>query len=68
MSDEQSGDAPGEVPQTSEQRLRALTGDRKRKARGKGKSAQDDAQHRPGDTVDAVRERTGRDRTGLTGP
>jgi hypothetical protein len=68
MSDEQSGDAPGEVPQTSEQRLRALAGDRKRKVRGKAKPVQDDAQRRPGDVVDAVRERTGRDRTGLTGP
>jgi hypothetical protein len=54
---EDAGDAV-EVPLTSEQRLRALTGDRKRKAKGKPKPAAGDAQHHPGDIVDAVRERS----------
>jgi hypothetical protein len=51
-------------PLTSEQRLRALTNDRKRKVRGKAKPAPGPATTHPGDLVDAVRERgrdTGRD-------
>ncbi len=51
----------GEAPLTSEERLRALTSDRKRKSRGKGAPAPVDAQHRPGDVVDAVRERSNMD-------
>ena len=63
MTDEHTEDAggvggAGEVPLTSEQRLRALTGDRKRKTKGKAKKAAADAQHHPGDLVDAVRERS----------
>jgi hypothetical protein len=54
---EDAGDAAG-APLTSEQRLRALTGDRKRKTGGKPKPAAGDAQHHPGDVVDAVRERS----------
>ena len=50
------------APLTSEERLRALTSDRKPKTKGKGKakagSVPVDAQHRPGDIVDAVRERS----------
>jgi hypothetical protein len=47
-----------ETPLTSEARLRALTGDRKRKIKSKPKPAAGDAQHHPGDIVDAVRERS----------
>jgi hypothetical protein len=47
-----------EAPLTSEERLRALTSDRKPKTKGKAKPAPVDAQHRPGDIVDAVRERS----------
>ena len=54
---EDQGDAV-EVPLTSEQRLRALTGDRKRKTKGKTKTATPDTRHHPGDLVDAVRERS----------
>ena len=57
MTDEhtEAGAAP---PPTSEERLRALTNDRKRKAKGKTKPVPGDAAHRPGDIVDAVRERS----------
>jgi uncharacterized protein YjbJ (UPF0337 family) len=63
MADEQTQDGPAAQP-TSEERLRALTGDRKRKVHGKAKPAPGPATTRPGDLVDAVRERsrdTGRD-------
>ncbi len=50
-----------QAPLTSEERLRALTSDRKPKSRGKGAPAPLDAQHRPGDVVDAVRERSNMD-------
>ena len=48
------------APLTSEERLRALTSDRKPKTKGKAKAGSGpvDAQHRPGDIVDAVRERS----------
>jgi hypothetical protein len=52
-----------EAQLTNEERLRALAGDRKPKTRGKRKGAQGDAQHRPGDVVDAVRERRGKDKS-----
>ena len=71
MADEQPGEQAGEQtqgdagdqpqPLTEEQRLRALTSDRKRKVRG-GKTATGPATTRPGDLVDAVRERSGMDR------
>ena len=51
----------GEAPLTNEERLRALTSDRKPKTRGKGAPVPGDAQHRPGDVVDAVRERSNMD-------
>jgi hypothetical protein len=51
----------GEAPLTNEERLRALTSDRKPKSRGKGTPAPGDAQHHPGDVVDAVRERSNMD-------
>jgi hypothetical protein len=53
------------APLTTEERLRALTSDRKRKVRGTGTTAGNPPATRPGDLVDAVRERsrdTGRDR------
>lgn len=69
MTDEQTdspaAEAPptpaGEAPLTNEERLRALTSDRKPKSRGKGAPAPVDAQRRPGDVVDAVRERSNMD-------
>jgi hypothetical protein len=48
-------------PLTNEERLRALTSDHHRKARGRSAPVQGDAQRRPGDTVDAVRERSNMD-------
>lgn len=57
MTDEHTEDAT-EAPLTSEQRLRALTGDRKPKTKGKPKPAVGDAQHHPGDIVDPVHERS----------
>ncbi len=61
MDDEHTEGAAPKVPPTNEERLRALTSDRKRKVRGKAAPVPGDAQHRPGDIVDAVRERTNRD-------
>lgn len=61
MSDEDTESAADKAPSTNEERLRALTGDRKRKARGKGGRVPGDAQRHPGDIVDAVRERSKRD-------
>ena len=55
-----AGKAHG-APLTNEERLRALTSDRKPKSRGKGLPVPGDAQHRPGDVVDAVRERSNMD-------
>jgi len=63
MADDHTGGPPDEARPTSEERLRALTSDRRRKVR-KGAPLPVDPQRRPGDTVDAVRERsrdTGRD-------
>jgi hypothetical protein len=66
MADDPTGGTPDaagptgeETPRalTSEERLRALTSDRRRKVR-KGTPLPVDPQRRPGDTVDAVRERT----------
>jgi hypothetical protein len=58
MTDERPEAAATPAPPTSEERLRALTSDRKRKAKGKAKPVSGDAAHRPGDIVDAVRERS----------
>lgn len=52
---------PPAAPLTSEQRLRALAGDRKRKIRPGSRPASGEAVRRPGDIVDAVRERSNRD-------
>jgi hypothetical protein len=61
MSDDDAEGSAPRPPLTNEERLRALTGDRKRKApRGSGKGP-GDLGHRPGDVVDAVRERTNLD-------
>ena len=62
MNDEDTeGAAPEAPPLTNEERLRALTSDRKRKVRGGAGRVPGDAGHRPGDVVDAVRERTNLD-------
>ena len=58
MTDEPTEAAAAPASPTSEERLRALTSDRKRKAKGKAKPVPGDAAHRPGDIVDAVRERS----------
>ena len=64
-TDDPAAEAPptpaAEAPLTNEERLRALTSDRKPKSRGKDAPAPVDAQHRPGDVVDAVRERSNMD-------
>lgn len=59
--DAPTGDEETPTSLTSEERLRALTSDHHRKARGKIAPAPGDAQRRPGDTVDAVRERSNMD-------
>ena len=59
--DEHPKDKAGGAPLTNEERLRALTSDRKPKSRGKGAPVPGDAQHRPSDVVDAVRERSNMD-------
>lgn len=61
MNDEPTEPAAAKAPATNEERLRALTSDRKRKVRGRVAPVPGDAQRRPGDIVDAVRERTNRD-------
>ena len=58
MTDEPTEPAATPAPLTSEERLRALTSDRKRKTKGKAKPVPGDAAHRPGDLVDPVRERS----------
>jgi hypothetical protein len=59
--DQPTGEDATSTPLTNEERLRALTSDHHRKARGKTASGPVDAQRRPGDTVDAVRERSNMD-------
>jgi hypothetical protein len=59
--DAPAGDEADPTPLTSEERLRALTSDHHRKSRGKAAPAPRDAQRQPGDTVDAVRERSNMD-------
>lgn len=61
MADEQTQDGPAVQP-TQEERLRALTSDRKRKARPGAKAPTGPATTHPGDLVDAVRERSSMDR------
>jgi hypothetical protein len=61
MGDERTDSTAASAPMTNEERLRALTSDRKPKARRGAKPATSDTQHHPGDIVDAVRERTNRD-------
>ena len=61
MTDAPTGDEETPTPLTNEERLRALTSDHNRKTRGKTAPVPADAQRRPGDTVDAVRERSNMD-------
>ena len=61
MADEQTQDGVAAQP-TQEERLRALTSDRKRKTKGKAKPEAGPTTTRPGDLVDAVRERSSMDR------
>ena len=61
MTDEHGKGAADEAHPTNEERLRALTSDRKRKVRGTVGPGPGDPQRRPGDVVDAVRERTTKD-------
>jgi hypothetical protein len=68
MTDKHAGteaDAEGETPAelTSQERLRALTNDRKPKRRP---GTSNDPARRPGDLVDAVRERTVGDQGRIT--
>ncbi len=58
MGNENVEDTPAAPPLTNEQRLRALTGDRRRKSGAKGKTAQGDPGPQEADIVDAVRERS----------
>ena len=58
MTDETSEDTPAAPVLTNEQRLRALTGDRKRKSGAKGKPVQGNPGPQEADIVDAVRERS----------
>jgi hypothetical protein len=60
-TDAPTGDEATPAPLTNEERLRALTSDHHRKTRGKSAPVPGDAQRRPGDTVDAVRERSNMD-------
>ena len=62
MTDKHAEDETEAIP-TSQERLRALTSDRKPKRRPGGSS---DPARRPGDLVDAVRERTVGDRGRIT--
>jgi len=59
--DTTTGDEEAPTPPTNEERLRALTSDHHRKTRGKAAPVPGGAQRRPGDTVDAVRERSNMD-------
>lgn len=61
MADDQPEENPADGL-TQEERLRALTGDRKRKGSGKAKGNAAGPATRPGDLVDAVRERSSMDR------
>ena len=62
--------APEPATLTSEQRLRALVGDHQPKRRGGTRASADagDPARRPGDVVDAVRERTHKDLGGKVTP
>ena len=62
MTDKEA-EAQTPAPMTSQERLRALTSDRKPKRRPGGSG---DPARRPGDLVDAVRERTIGDRGRIT--
>jgi hypothetical protein len=62
MSDTTHAPAPVQPALTSEERLRAIAGDHKRKARRSPPSAPVvDGSRQPGDLVDPVHDRSGRD-------
>jgi uncharacterized protein YjbJ (UPF0337 family) len=68
MTDQHTKGAISKVQGKVEEGLGKLTGDRKQQARGKVRQVQGDAQGRLGDVVDAVRERTVKDRGGKSAP
>jgi hypothetical protein len=62
MSDTTQAPAPAESALTSEERLRAIAGDHKRKAKpGTKPAAVVDGSRQPGDLVDPVHNRSGGD-------
>jgi hypothetical protein len=62
MTDTSNPPAPAQPALTSEERLRAIAGDHKRKARrGKTTAPVVDGSRQPGDLVDPVHDRSGRD-------
>jgi hypothetical protein len=62
MSDTTQTPAPAQPALTSEERLRAIAGDHKRKARrGTSPAKVVDGSREPGDLVDPVHNRAGRD-------
>ena len=62
MSDTTQAPAPAQPALTSEERLRAIAGDHKRKAkRGTSPTPVVDGSRTPGDLVDPVHNRAGRD-------
>jgi hypothetical protein len=63
VSDPTQAPAEGQRALTSEERLRAIAGDHKRKAkRGTAPAPVVDGSRQPGDLVDPVRDGSGRDR------
>jgi hypothetical protein len=63
MSDTTHAPAPADAALSSEERLRAIAGDHKRKAkRGTSAAPVVDGSRQPGDLVDPVHNRAGRDR------
>lgn len=62
MTDTTNPPAPAQAALTSEERLRAIAGDHKRKARrGTASAPVVDGSRQPGDLVDPVHVRSGRD-------
>jgi hypothetical protein len=62
MTDTERDAAPAKPALTSEERLRAIAGDHKRKAKGGSRPAPVvDGSRQAGDLVDPVRDRSGRD-------
>ncbi len=62
MTDTTQAPAPAQPALTSEERLRAIAGDHKRKAkRAPSPAPVVDGSRQPGDLIDPVRDRSGRD-------